>query len=237
MNSAVCMAALRERFSNPIRTATLLGFVFFPIPIALADPRPNSSASFFHPLLAVTLASGILGLEFSGGVLALVFTRPISRRAYALSKWATVTGAAAALSVVQLFAVLLILRIRHDVPLAEGLGPRLMERVVAAAGTCAVLLLFSALGSGLSDLAVWGLASIAAQTSRTIGFVNHDDFWIRLGDGLQFVVAPGWGMASGTSPAIALPEVAVALGIILAALTLAVWVLDRREITYAEVRV
>ncbi len=233
----VCMAALRERLSNPIRVATLLGFVLFPIPIALVDPRPNSSASFFHPLLAVALASGILGLEFSSGVLALVFTRPISRRAYALGKWAAVTAVAAALSAVQLFAVLLILRVRHDVPLAEGLGPRLLERVVAAAGTCAVLLLFSALGSGLSDLAVWGLASIAAQTSRTIGFVNRDDFWIRLGDGFQFVVAPGWGMASGTSPAIAPAELVVAGGVTVAALSLAIWVLERREITYAEVRV
>ncbi len=76
-----------------------------------------------------------------------------------------------------------------------------------------------------------------ADQSRTIGFVNHDEFWIRLGDGLQFVVAPGWGMASGTSPTIASSEVAVAIGVTLAALTLAVWVLDRREITYAEVRI
>lgn len=237
MNLDVCMAALHERFSNPIRVATLLGFVLFPIPIALVDPRPNSSATFFHPLLAVTLASGILGLEFASGVLALVFTRPVSRRTYALSKWAAVTTIAGVLSVAQLVAVVLILRLRHGSFDAEALGPRLVERLVVAAGTSAVLLLFSALGSGLSDLAVWGLASILAQTSRTIGFVNRDDFWIRLGDGLQFVVAPGWGMALGTSPAIAPSEVAVAVGITLAALTFAVWVLERREVTYAEVRV
>jgi ABC-type transport system involved in multi-copper enzyme maturation permease subunit len=237
MNIDVCIAALRERVSNPIRIATLLGFVLFPIPIALVDPRPNSSVSFFHPLLAVTLASGILGLEFSSGVLALVFTRPVSRRVYALSKWAAVTTTAAGLSILQLLAVVLILRVRHGSFDPEALGPRFVERVVVAAGTSAVLLLFSALGSGLSDLAVWGLASILAQTSRTIGFVNHDEFWIRLGDGLQFVVAPGWGMASGTSPAIASSELAVATGITLAALIFAVWVLDRREITYAEVRV
>jgi ABC-type transport system involved in multi-copper enzyme maturation permease subunit len=237
MNLDVSVAALRERFANPIRVATLLGFVLFPIPIALVDPRPNSSTGFFHPLLAVTLASGILGLEFSGGVLALVFTRPISRRSYALSKWAAVSATAAALSVAQLFAVVLILWLRHGVFNAEALSPRLTERVVVAAGTSAVLLLFSALGSGLSDLAVWGLASIAAQTSRTVGFVNHDEFWIRLGDGLQFVVAPGWGMAAGTSPAIALPELVVAAAVTIAALSLAVWVLERREITYAEVRV
>lgn len=237
MNIDVCIAALRERFSNPIRVATLLGFVLFPIPIALVDPRPNSSASFFHPLLAVALGSGILGLEFSSGVLALVFTRPVSRRVYALSKWAAVTTITAVLSIVQLLAVVLILRVRHGSFDPEAFGPRLVERVVVAGGTSAVLLLFSALGSGLSDLAVWGLASISAQTFRTIGFVNHDEFWIRMGDGLQFVVAPGWGMASGTSPAIAWSEVLIAMGITVAALTLAVWVLDRREITYAEVRV
>ncbi|MGA7990058.1 MAG: ABC transporter permease subunit [Thermoanaerobaculia bacterium] len=237
MNVDVCTAALRERFSNPIRIATLLGFVLFPIPIALVDPRPNSSASFFHPLLAVTLASGILGLEFSSGVLALLFTRPISRRTYALSKWAAVTVATGVLAVAQFLAVVLILRLRHGLFDPEALGPRLAERVVVAAGTSAVLLLFSSLGSGLSDLAVWGLASIAAQTSRTIGFVNHDEFWIRLGDGLQFVVAPGWGMASGTSPAVHVPELLVAASVTAASLGLAVWVLERREITYAEVRV
>lgn len=237
MNIDVCVAALRERVSNPIRVAAILGFVLFPIPIALVDPRPDSSASFFHPLLAVTLASGVLGLEFSGGVLALVFTRPVSRRTYALSKWAAVTAATAALSVAQFLAVVLILRLRHGLFDAEAFGPRLAERIVAAAGTSAVLLLLSALGSGLSDLAMWGIASIAAQTCRGIGLVNHDEFWVRLGDGLQFVVAPGWGMAAGSSPAIAPPEVAAAIGITLAALTSAVWVLDRREITYAEVRV
>src|SRR5512140_2374400 len=98
MNLDVCVATLRERLSNPIRLAALLGFALFPIPIALVDPRPNSSASFFHPLIAVTLASGILGLDISSGVLALVFTRPVARRVYALSKWASVTVIAAVLS-------------------------------------------------------------------------------------------------------------------------------------------
>jgi ABC-type transport system involved in multi-copper enzyme maturation permease subunit len=237
MNLDVFTATLRERVSNPIRVATLLGFALFPIPIALVDPRPNVSAAFFHPLLAVTLASGILGLEFSSGILALVFTRPISRRVYALSKWAAVTATALILSIAQLLAVLLILRVRYGSLEPDALGPRLVERVLAAAGTSAVLLFLSALGSGFSDLAVWGLASVAAQTFRTIGFVNRDDFWIRLGDGLQFLLAPGWGMASGTSPAVSLPQLLVAVGITAAALGLAVWVLERREITYAEVRV
>ncbi len=237
MNFDVCKATLRERFSNPIRSATLLGFALFPIPIALVDPRPNSSTSFFHPLLAVTLASGILGLEFSSGVLALVFTRPVSRRVYALSKWVAVTATAVILSIAQLLAVLLVLRVRYDFFEPEALGPRLVERVLVAAGTCAVLLLFSALGSGLSDLAVWGLASIAAQTLRTIGFVNRDDFWIRLGESLQFLLAPGWGMSSGASPEVSPLDLLAAAGITAAALGLALWVLERREITYAEVRV
>jgi hypothetical protein len=237
MNLDVCTATLRERLSNPIRVAVLLGFALFPVPIALVDPRPNSSISFFHPLLAVTLASGILGLDISSGVLALVFTRPIARRVYALSKWASVTVTAAVLSAAQLVAVLLILRVRHGSFDGEALGSRLAERVLAAAGTSAVLLLLSALGSGLSDLAVWGLASVAAQTCRTIGFVNGDDFWIRFGDGLQFVLAPGWGMASGSSPAVSLPGLLVTAFITAAALGLAVMVLERREITYAEVRV
>jgi hypothetical protein len=237
VNLDVCAAALRERLSNPIRVATLLGFVLFPIPIALVDPRPNSSVSFFHPLLAVTLASGILGLEFSSGVLALVFTRPISRRVYALSKWAAVTATAAVLSAAQLLAVVLILQVRHGSFEPDALGPRLVERIVVAAGTSAVLVCLSALGSGLSDLAVWGLASVAAQTCRTIGFVNRDDFWIRFGDGLQFVFAPGWGMASGSSPAVSVPELLVALVVTAAALGFGVWVLERREITYAEIRI
>jgi hypothetical protein len=237
LNFDVFLGTLRERLSNPIRVAVLLGLALFPVPIALVDPRPNSSVSFFHPILAVALASGILGLDISSGVLALVFTRPIARRVYALSKWASVTATAAVLSVAQLAAVLLILRVRHGSFDGEALGPRLVERIVAAAGTSAVLLLISALGSGLSDLAVWGLASVAAQTCRTIGFVNRDDFWIRFGDGLQFLMAPGWGMASGSLPAMSVPELLVAALVTAAALGLAVRVLERREITYAEVRV
>lgn len=237
MNLDVCAAALRERFSNPIRAAALLGIALFPIPIALVDPRPNSSISFFHPLLAVTLASGILGLDISSGVLALVFTRPVTRRVYALSKWASVAATTAVLAGAQLLSVLLILRVRHGSFDGEALGPRLVERIAVAAGTSAVLLLFSALGSGLSDLAVWGLASAAAQTCRTIGFVNRDDFWIRFGDGLQFVLAPGWGMASGSSPAVSVLELLVAALVTAAALGLAVRVIEKREITYAEVRV
>jgi ABC-type transport system involved in multi-copper enzyme maturation permease subunit len=237
MNFDVFVATLRERLSNPIRVAALLGLALFPIPIALVDPRPNSSISFFHPLLAVTLASGILGLDISSGVLALVFTRPIKRRVYALSKWATLSAIAAVLSAAQLLAVVLILRVRHGSFDADALGPRLVERVLVAAGTSAVLLLLSALGSGLSDLAVWGLGSVAAQTCRTIGFVNGDDFWIRFGDGLQFVLAPGWGMAPISSPAVSLSGLLVAALITAAALGFAVWVLERREITYGEVRV
>lgn len=236
MKAAVFLATLRERFSNPIRLAALLGLTLFPIPIALVDPRPNSSISFFHPILAVALAAGILGLDISSGVLALVFTRPIARRVYALSKWASVAATAALLSVAQLAAVLLILRVRHGSFDGEALGPRLMERIVVAAGTSAVLLFFSALGSGLSDLAVWGLASIAAQTCRTVGFVNRDDFWLRFGDGLQFLMAPGWGLASDTS-AMSVPSLLLAACVTAVALGLAIWVIERREITYAEVRV
>lgn len=234
MNRDVILAALRERFSNPIRLATILGLFLFPIPIALVDPRPNSSASFFHPLLAVAIASGILGLDFSTGVLALVFTRPIRRSTYALSKWAAVTLTAAALSSVQLIAVHAILRMRHGADL-ELIGPRLAERVVTAAGTSAVVLLLSALGSGLSDLAVWGLACIAAQTCRMVGFVNQDDFWIRLGDGLQFVLAPGYGSGLAAS-LLNFPALALAVFLTIAALGLSVWVLERREITYSEIR-
>ncbi len=237
MNLDICAATLRERLSNPIRVATLLGLALFPIPIALVDPRPNSSVSFFHPLLAVTLANGILGLDISSGVLALVFTRPIKRWVYALSKWASVTATAGVLSAAQLLAVVLILRVCHGSFEADALGPRLLERILAAAGTSAVLLFLSALGSGLSDLAVWGLASVAAQTSRMVGFFNRDDFWIRLGDGLQFVLAPGWGMASGSPPAVGISELFVTVFVTAAALVLAAWVLERREITYAEVRV
>ena len=234
MNFDVMTSTLKERFSNPIRLATILGLFLFPIPIALVDPRPNSSA-FFHPLIAVAIASGILGLDFSTGVLALVFTRPIRRSTYALSKWAAVTLTAIALSSVQLIAVDAILRVRHDAGIPDLLSARLAERVVAAAGTSAVVLLLSALGSGLSDLAVWGLACIAAQTCRMVGLVNHDDFWLRFGEGLLFLLAPGYGSGLAAS-LLNFPALALAVFLTIAALGLSVWVLERREITYSEIR-
>ena len=62
MNPDVCMAALRERSRTRSESRHCSVSPFFQIPIALVDPRPNSSVAFFQ-LLAVTLASGILGLD------------------------------------------------------------------------------------------------------------------------------------------------------------------------------
>ncbi len=238
MNPHVVLATVRERLGHPIRLGTLLGLALMPVAIALAESDPSRGAPFFHAVLALTIGSGVLGQEITAGTLGIVFTRPVGRRTYALSKWGAIAGLSTLASLLQLAAVSAVLSVRlHNVS-ATSVAFEAVERVLVACGVSALLLLLSAAGSGLSDLAVWGLATAAAQVVRAIGMLNGAPSWTRLGEGLQFLLAPGHHLADAWKEHLVVPwgSFALALAISGAAVALAAFVLERREISYAQAR-
>jgi|GEM_PF-4159082 len=107
------------------------------------------------PLLVWVLGSGIIGRDLSSGVAHLLFTRPVSRTDYVLTKWVSLTGA------VWFFQVLVLLvwsfgKWYYDRTPQPPLE-LFQESLVAAwmAGTLStVVVFFSSIMAGLGDLAL-----------------------------------------------------------------------------------
>lgn len=237
MNRHVVLATLRERLAHPIRLATLLGLFLLPFPIALTESDPARVFHFFHGLLAVTVGAGIIGQEISAGTLALAFTRPIGRARYGLSKWGAIAALTALTSLTQEGLLAAVTQLRFGGVGIDALAMEAAERILVAASVSALLLLLSSAGSGLSDLAIWGLGTIAAQVAYGAGLASHEPFWCRLGENLQFLLAPGYDLLDRVRRGEAVwGAVAIALVITVAALGLALYVIQRREITYAQMK-
>ena len=237
MNRHVIRATWRERLANPIRLATLLGLVLLPLPIALTESDPARVFHFFHALLAVTVGAGVIGQEITAGTLALAFTRPVGRARYALSKWGAIAGLSSAASLGQQALLAAVTQLRFGGLRADALAAEAGERLLVAASVSALLLVLSAAGSGLSDLAIWGLATIAAQVAYGAGLAAHEPFWCRLGENLQFLLAPGYDLTEriGRGEAAWGPAL-LSAAIAGAALFLALYVVERRDVTYAQMR-
>ncbi len=108
------------------------------------------------PLVVWVLGAGTIGRDMASGVNHLLFTRPLSRREYVLTKWASLALASAAFQVCQfLFWAAACLRAGQGMDLGSWefwheFGSALWVGVVLST----VVILFSTLMTGWGDLAL-----------------------------------------------------------------------------------
>ncbi len=108
-------------------------------------------------LFAVILGTGIIGRDLSSGVLPLVFARPLSRANYVFSKWLTLSIAAIVLSLAQCLIIHLLFLIFSPATFSnQGLLVASADILFVSFGTAAVMILFSALKSGsFAGTGIW----------------------------------------------------------------------------------
>lgn len=234
MNRALVVAFVRQRLTSPLRVV-LLAFSFLS-PLGMVALSRNLSVLDGSPLwFAFVLAAGAIGQEVSSGVLTLTFARPVTRSSYVLSRWAGAGGFAAALGLAQLAAGLMAIAARGGpLPGGAGVAAFAFECVLVAFTGAALMVMFSSLVNGLGDVAVWALASIVSTVAGGIAEMKHWTVFERGARELQLTLMPsvhaGWLFGVGDPQVYGL---VAALSTLAASLAVAVWVVNRKELSYA----
>jgi ABC-type transport system involved in multi-copper enzyme maturation permease subunit len=180
------------------------------------------------------LSSGLIGQDFSAGAVHLIFTRPIRRAEYVISRFAAASIVSAAAGILEIALVSLVRVTRgRDVNLSE-LGPSSLECIFAAIGICAAITLLSSVSHGLGDVVLFvsftfvGHGLVLAAGLAKISWADILERWINaLGfPSLQYAELTADRPDAWTG-------ILTYVATLCAYLLLACLALHRRELTYA----
>jgi ABC-type transport system involved in multi-copper enzyme maturation permease subunit len=234
IHPVLVVSFLRQRLGSPLRLV-LLGFMFFSPLMVVAVTKQVATLAGTPAMFALVLAAGAIGQEISSGVLTLTFARPVTRAAYVLSRWAGAAGFAAALGLTQVALGLMAIAARGgSVPAAGEVAGLVVECVLTAGAAAAVMVMFSSLMNGLGDVALWALASVTGGLAGMVGQAKNWPALVRAASEVDLTLMPklqaGWLFGLGDPQVYALVAV---LSTTTAALAVAVWVVNRKELSYA----
>ena len=234
MNGALVLATIRQLVSQPVRTGALLGCALLPLLQLAVDPDPRLGTSQWAIFIAVIAVAGIIGLEVSTGSLALFFTRPLTRFAYVLSRWAGAAAVASALVVLSLTAEVALLVARDAEVGVTAVLMALADRISVVIGIVSVMTFFSAMASSLGDLVIWIAINIVAMSLGASGEAAAIPLLTDAGHVLRGIANPGIDSFRLLS-SMRLPwsHPALYLATVLLAIGLAGVVLNRKELSYA----
>lgn len=233
MNPTLILTFWRQRLMSPFRMAFLIFIVGFPMLVTLAVPQTGFAAAGKITGIALVFAIGVIGQDFSSGVLQLLFARPIRRWEYVTSRWLAVGSLAALVGLAQAVVIALLMTARGAAP---GTGDTIVfvgERVLDAFGLAAVFVLLSSLVNGVGDIALWiaaqALLAITAMVVQTRGWMAAG----RVIGELQAAFNPNVPIAQIVNGLAPWAPVSAYLSVIAVCLTLAVMLVNRRELSYA----
>ena len=235
MSAVVVLATWRRLLAQPVRVGALLGVLTLPLLPALFDPQPPLVDPNYAVVLGALATVGVIGLEVSSGALGLTLTRPLARRTWVVSRWLAVASAAAALAAAQVLGHGALILARTGTMPAEGLAIGTAEAVLAAAGVSTVLVLLSSLGASYADLVIWLSALIASWSAEAAGEVASLPSLVQAGQVLRRLVCPRIDLHRLLfSTRVPYAELLVYAATTVTALALAVVMLNRRELSYAD---
>jgi ABC-type transport system involved in multi-copper enzyme maturation permease subunit len=182
----------------------------------------------------LVIGAGIIGQDLSAGVLQLMFARPVTRMSYVVSRWLGCMGLAVALTVIQVLSGWLLLQVR-GMPAEAGTALAFgATQVLAAIGIVSVLTLFSSLIGGFGDLGLYLLATILGGVMSAGGQIAGAAWARHTGEEIGRFLAPApdiGRMIQATSPSWF--EITSFVSTIVLCLAVAVWLINRRELSYA----
>lgn len=233
MNDTLILAFLRHRFTSVMRLGITSLFTFFPLlGVALSgDLRP---LAWCAGPLALVFAAGAIGQDVSSGTLQLLLVRPVTRPTYVVHRWLGAMFAALIVMLATLALGIAVLFLRGTPPEALVVVRLVLECISTIAAYTAVVVMLSSLVGGMGDLALYaatlfvmqmlaGLAQLNGwrvllrATAEVQGLLMPKLSWDWLGAGM----APSWfGVASWAST-------------LVLALAVAIFVVNRKELSYA----
>ncbi|MEK7477410.1 MAG: ABC transporter permease subunit [Candidatus Coatesbacteria bacterium] len=236
MNWTIVRTTLRERMAGRGRWFSLV--ILFGMPLLWAGLLPAGTDSFssmwMNALLIWLVGAGVIGEEVSSGTILLVLSRPVSRSEYVFSKWIALACATAGVLAVQAVAIAAIAGWRGHPVEAVALVRQVLEAVFRAFGASAVVVMFSALVPGAKEMSVMMFTWLGGTL---LGLLGQWKQWtaVTLGGGevTSFMLPAldlgplfGGGGFTWSGPVGYLSTVTLALAV-------AVWWLNRKELSYA----
>jgi ABC-type transport system involved in multi-copper enzyme maturation permease subunit len=179
------------------------------------------------------LGAGIIGKDVSEGVLNLLFSRPIKRAEYVFSKWMAVGLMASAMTWLYLAVGWSILWHLNEPPAWTQMGTSLVLALLICFGASAALVFLSTLVPGIGDLALMFLILLAGQL---LEWWVAGQPWPLVKWFLHNIIVflfPGMGWQNMGLGDISLFDWIGYFSIVTIWLTLAVGMMNRKEITYA----
>ena len=121
--------------------------------------------------LVLVLGTGIIGRDITSGLLPLIFSRPITRTDYVLTKWLTLAIAASLITIFQLFFVHSWFLFWDQAGLSNlAFLAQIGTTIFTCTGLAAVVVMFSALRPGpFAGTGLWLLLYVLTQLMQQIG--------------------------------------------------------------------
>jgi len=230
MNIPVYVSTLRQLLSQPVRIGALIGATILPLLQLVVDPDPHVATTMFATCIAVIASAGIIGLEITTGSVALFFTRPLTRAKYLASRWSAAATISLAMMLIGLTGEVAILMARHVEVSPIAIALALADRFFVVTGTVSMMVCFSTFASSLGDLLIWGSIQTVALSLGAVPMGSFHDA-SRL---LQRIAAPMLDLDRVlVSSRLPWSEVSGYAGTITLAAAIAIFVMNRKELSYA----
>ncbi len=164
MSAVVIGETVRRHVTNVFYVALLLLLVMIGFGVASFN-TPGAVWPSLVGLLALVAGSGVVGPEFSSGTLQLVVSRPLRRWTYLLSR---VAGVLAAVGIAGTLAFLAesVTRLLRGTDLVPW--PLLLNVLVVALTTCALLVLFASFTRAYFNIAIYFLLQVGFSATEGI---------------------------------------------------------------------
>jgi ABC-type transport system involved in multi-copper enzyme maturation permease subunit len=233
VNTTIFLITLRQRFTSLPRVALALSVLIFPVGFAMLAAEAALQATRTGGMFAFILGAGILGQETSSGVYQLLFARPVRRWEYVTSRWLAVCAASCALVLLQVLGVCLVLASK-GLPGTESILTMVAEQMLSAVGTASVILFYSSLLPGVVDVVGILLTLISAQVLGGLAhFLEEGDWVVRASAEITRFLGPQLPLGAAWSAGVPWFDLFSYLSTVSLCLAVAVWMMNRREISYA----
>jgi ABC-type transport system involved in multi-copper enzyme maturation permease subunit len=233
VNHALLVGFWKQRASSLFRVALLAFVVGTPLLVVLFIPQTGlAGLGEITPIILIVVA-GAIGQDVSSGVLQLLFARPIRRSEYVLSRWIGASVAAAVLCLLQVAAAAVLLSLRGAAPASSSALLMAGERVLASAGLCAVMILFSSMVGGIGDVGLWLVATVTGAVGGLAGATLKSPWLSRAAEELQRTITPKLELAFLAGSRFSWFETLSYLSTVTLCLALAIVIVNRKELSYA----
>jgi ABC-type transport system involved in multi-copper enzyme maturation permease subunit len=241
MNSSIIIMTVKQLMNRPARMLILVCFACFPLitdfMVKQMDHGHSLSSSAVVSnagMSALIISAGIIGQDVSDGILPLIFSRPIKRWHYVVSKWMTVSCLASALTFIALIVHLLFCYGFSSDAIKNFAVVDLFQIIILSAGTTSVIMMLSSLLPGAADIGIILLVLAGTFLMMLLEEGLHVPGMIDVATNITAVIFPSFDISDiKTWRDLFSIEVGRYFAIVLVCLSASVVLVNQKEFSYA----